>query len=95
MVVGKPDIAAGRHLDHHRPSAQIEGSRPVGRVRIQREADLERTGGSDAHGLVIPNAGGAIAVEDALDRNRRIPEPIGRDRALEIGVVTSAVSGVG
>jgi hypothetical protein len=91
MIVDQPDERAGGQLDHDRPLRQIDDAGAIGGVGIQREADLARPGGQDADRFAIPNAAHAIAVEDRLGGNRRIPEAIGDRRALDIGVLTRAL----
>jgi hypothetical protein len=94
VVVHQPDEGSGRHLDHHGADRQVERAGAVGRIGIRREADLARTGRHDGDRLVVPDAGLAVAVEDALDRHRRIPEAVGGHGALEIRVVAGAARGV-
>jgi hypothetical protein len=47
--------------------------------------------GGNADGLAVFDANRARAVEDASGRDGRMPEAMGDDRALEVGIIAGAL----
>src|SRR5262249_30617562 len=95
MVVGQTDKWTGRELDHVGAVRHVETSGTVGGVGVGRERDLARPGREDDDALVVLDALLAVAVEDALARDAWVPESVGGDGPLIVGLVACFLCLVG
>src|SRR5262245_13741268 len=95
MVVRQADQWPGRQFDDIRSVLEVETGSTVGRVGVGRERDLAGARRQDHDALVVLDPNVTTAIEDALARYGRVPEAVGSDRTLVVGVVAGLLGFVG
>jgi hypothetical protein len=70
VIVNQANVWAGWQFDDHRAVFHIDNSRSIGRVGIEGESNLTRSGGSDADPFIVVDPDRAVAIENAFNRHR-------------------------
>jgi hypothetical protein len=62
VIVNQANVWAGWQFDDHRAVFHIDNSRSIGRVGIEGESNLTRSGGSDADPFIVVDPDRAVPV---------------------------------